>query len=548
MDSRLLARLANPACYPGSVDAVEIRQTHLSVVCLAGDYAYKLKKPVRFPFVDFSTRELRRHFCEEEVRLNRRLCPGLYLGVAPLLRTAEGGWTFRGAATAGEGQVEEWAVRMRRLPEEKLLHHELAENRVTEDQIREVARIMARFHGQSRPSPEVIEAGSPAKKRQAILANFDLLESGAALGFDLALLEAVRARAEADLEQWMPLMEERSRSGRVVDGHGDLHARNICLTEPPVIFDCIEFRPEFRCGDVAVENAFLVMDLTYRGHPELAQVYLDTYITESGDADQRRLMPLFLSYRAMVRAKVAALSGMDPDIAVEERRHARESVARHLQLAAAGALSQDRILLLACGLPGTGKSHFCHALAERSGWPVVSSDRVRKELAGVPPEHRLPGEFYEEVFSARTYAEVLRQIWEQLPTRSTLADASFARARLRAQAGAACRRVGGRPSLVWIDADEAVVARRLGLRKSDATAVSDANWEVYQRLRASFEPPGEAEGLPVLRIDGTAGADQNVDRVLTWLLRGTPEAGEGRTNEADPASNHAAGRASSVSR
>lgn len=519
MDSRLLSRLADPACYSGPVERVEIRQTHLSIVCLAGEFAYKLKKAVRFPFADFSTRELRRHFCEEEVRLNRRLCPDVYLDVVPLLRTEDGSWTF--CPENGGGEVEDWAVRMRRLPEELLMQRLLAEKRVTKAQIRDVARIMARFHGSGVASPEALEAGSPAKKKEAILANFDLLETckGKGMDFDTGLVEAIHRRALADLGRWTPLMEDRARRGRVVDGHGDLHARNICLTDPPAIFDCIEFRPQFRCGDVAMENAFLVMDLTYRGHPDLARIYLDTYIQASGDEEQRQLIPLGVSYRAMVRAKVAALAGIDPDVPDEDRKQARISLMRHLQLAAAGALGAGRVLVLVCGLPGTGKSYFCQTLAERFGWAVAASDRIRKELAGVPPGQRLSLEYYGEEFSRRTYAELIRRACDALPISPGIADANFPNASARAQAAAACREAGGLPCVVWVDAEESVVASRMGVREGETGSVSDANWKIYQQLRASFEPPAGAEGLPVLRIDGGADVDANVNRVLTWLLR-----------------------------
>lgn len=517
MDPRLLARLRDPACYPGLVDAVELRQTHLSVVCLAGEFAYKLKKPVKFPFVDFSELERRHQFCEEEVRLNRRLCPEIYLGVVPLRRTPEGSWTFRGE---GEGEVAEWAVRMRRLPEDRLLHRLLARNEVSEAQIRDVARILVRFHATSNADRQVLAAGSAAKKREVILENFAALEECRALGFDEALHEAVRMRTLADLERWLPLLEERARRGRVVDGHGDLHARNICLTEPPAIFDCIEFRPEFRCGDVAFENAFLMMDLTYRGHPELAKAYLDHYIAGSGDEEQRLLMPLCLCYRAMVRAKVAALSGMDPDIPEAERKQARESVTRHLQLAAASALGADRILVMACGLPGTGKSHFCQALAERSGWPVIASDRVRKELAGVQPEQGLPGEFYGQAFSTRTYEEVVRRMCRSLAEGSCIVDANFPQAAMRARAAGAGRQAGGRPLLVWVEADELLVAERMAQREREPGSVSDADWGVYQARKESFEAPSAAEETPILRLDGGAEVDANVNRLLTRLLAG----------------------------
>ena len=248
-----------------------------------------------------------------------------------------------------------------------------------------LAHIMAQFHSTAALPDEAFIADAPQKLRSAILANFTVTEPYVGDALDPALHTALRNRAQFEFDLQLPILSRRSRTGLVVDGHGDLHARNICLDDPPVIFDCIEFNPSFRCGDVASENAFLVMDLIYRGHPELAREYLDAYIGQSGDEEQRRLMPLLVSYRAMVRSKVAALSMDDANLSEDERQHARESAVHHLQLAAAAAADYQPVLLILCGLPGSGKSYLSQALTRRAGWPVVSSDIVRKELAGVAP-------------------------------------------------------------------------------------------------------------------------------------------------------------------
>lgn len=510
MSPELLARLEEPDCFPGVPSPVEIRQTHLSVVCLAGEFVYKLKKPVRLPFVDFSTLQLRKHFCDEEVRLNRRLCPDVYLDVVPLFRTTNGTWSFR----ESEGEVVDYAVRMKRLPEKLLMDRLLEEDVVTEEQVREIARIVARFHRQSQPTPDVLKAGSSATQRDAILENFRVSPET----FDQQLHQAVEARARADLDQLTPILDERAKRGLIVDGHGDLHARNICLTDPPTIFDCIEFKPEFRCGDVATENAFMIMDLIYRGHPELARAYLETYIEESGDEEQRRLLPMLVSYRAMVRAKVAALTAGDADVAAEERRHASDSATRHLQLAASSALDADRVLIIACGLPGTGKSYLCQAIAERSGWPIVSSDPIRKELAGFPPSTRLPSKFYRPAFSKKTYDEVIRRTIERLHSGCAIADANFPSAELRAQAAAAGHKVGARPVIVWVTAPDSVVHARLRKRAADDTATSDADIEVYEKLKTAFDSPANDEAVDLIQLDGSRSLDENLNQLFAELL------------------------------
>ncbi len=507
MDERLLARLAQPDCYPGHPKSVEIRQTHISVVCLIDDFAYKLKKPVTFSFLDFSTKELRRHWCEEEVRINRRLCPTLYRDVVPLRRTKEGSWSFR----EGAGEVVDYAVLMDRLPEERLMDRQLTENTVSEEQVRQIARIMATFHQNSEVSPETLEAGSPANQRDAILGNFDL--EGAEEVFDPCLFQAVQDRVHAGMDELIGKLEARAEAGFVVDGHGDLHSGNICLTDPPTIFDGIEFRPEFRCGDTAVENAFLVMDLIYRGHPELARVYLETYLAESGDQEQHDLLPMLVSYRALVRAKVDALAALDQGIDTPTREQLRDSARRHLQLAAASLLMNERLVLMTCGLPGTGKTFLGEVLARRSGWAHLASDRIRKELAGVPPNASLPPESYSTEFTQQTYAELERTSLANLEQSPVIADANFRSRQQRVSFASNAQRV-----LLWVTCDDAVIQERLEQRSQDSTAVSDADFAVYQRLKTEFETPGDDEGFPILSIHGADAPDANLNRILAWLL------------------------------
>ena len=296
-----------------------------------------------------------------------------------------------------------------------------------------------------------------------------------------------------------------------------MHSRNICLTDPPAIFDCIEFSPKLRCGDAAVENAFLVMDLIYRGHRNLARAYLDTYIAESGDEEQRRLMPAFVSYRAMVRAKVAALTASDPNVCEAERAQASESAARHLQFSAAAALNGEPSLVIACGLPGTGKSYLCQALAECSGWPLISSDVVRKQLAGFDATDRLPANFYQPEFSTRTYSEMIRRACEELPQTCVIADANFPNAQIRALAATAAEDCHAKTAIVWVTAPESVVLERIAARSKDESAISDADVAVYRKLKAGFEPPSTAEGLAVIEVDGAGRLEANLNYILTSL-------------------------------
>ncbi|MCA8976631.1 MAG: phosphotransferase, partial [Planctomycetes bacterium] len=341
---QLLEELADARCYPGAAAAapkVEIVQTHLSVVCLVGDRVYKLKKARRLPFVDFTGLDRRRAACRDEVRLNRRLCPTVYLGTAALRRHAEGLRFAELGDDVGAADLDV-AVVMQRLPAGRMLDVLLAEQRVTPAEIEALARLVATFHAGAERGPEVIAAGSPRRLAEYAAANFTELSRIPGHGLPAPLLAALARRSAAAFAALLPTLERRS-AAHIVDGHGDLHARNVCLTKPPVVYDCIEFEPSFRCGDVATENAFLVMDLRYRAAARLARVYVDAYVAASGDREMVALLPVLAAYRAVVRAKVTALAAAEPELSDADRDGARGSSRRHLLLAA--------VLLIEAGPP-----------------------------------------------------------------------------------------------------------------------------------------------------------------------------------------------------
>lgn len=515
MDSRLLKRLREPDCYPGHHESVDLKQTHMSVICLAGDDVYKLKKPVRFPFADFSTVEKREHFCHEELRLNRRLCPELYREVVPLYKTPDGSWSF----CLHAGEIVDHAVLMYRLPAEKMMDRLLEEDAVNPARVRHLARIMVTFHQEADHGPKVLELGDPSNLREAALYNFSETESVRDTIFDAELHDVVEKRTRAEFDRLLPRLRERAGRGRIVDGHGDLHARNICLTDPPAIYDCIEFNPGLRCEDVTAENAFLAMDLIYRGHPELAHEYIRVYLSESGDEEQQLLLPALISYRAMVRAKIAAFSAKDPDLEDDRRNHERESARHHLQLAASSLVCREKWLVIGCGLPATGKTTLLERLARRSGWPCLSTDVIRKQLAGCDAGDELPERYYETDFSQRTYGEMISRAEDALKDGPVILDANFGKAETREKALHLAGKTGARVLIIWLRADEETIRQRLAERDQDADATSDADLKVYQLLKDRFEPPSDAEGIPFLQLDGDDEVDHSLNAVLAHLLR-----------------------------
>lgn len=520
MDPQFLEQLHDPAVFPGSGDTVSVLQTHLSVVCLAGNRAYKMKKPVKLDFVDYSTLALRKHFCEEELRLNRRLCPDVYLRVVPLLRLDDGRIRMGSPEKGAHAEVIDYAVEMVRLPGERMLDQLLEKNAVTPDQVREVAARVASFHEAAERGGEVDDSGDPENLARFALANFEETREAAGTIFHEDLHRKLEEETRRDFEKLIPILRRRAGEGRVVDGHGDLHARNICLSDPMAIYDCIEFNRDFRCSDTALENAFLVMDLQFRGHPELADVYLDAYAKAGGDGEQGDLMPALVRYRAMVRAKVSAIAAGEEELSRDERASSSAEARRYFHFSAASAIEEDGPwMVIACGLPGSGKSHACRLIAEETGWPVFGSDRIRKELAGIAPHEPLDPEYYSEAFSRRTYEEMIERGIEASGRRGVvLLDANFRTRALREMAADAARKRNRKPAILFVDTPEPVSLARLGDRTDGNREASDADIAVYHLLKSEFEPPEPHEADRLIVLDGKTGDESLVPTVLTVLM------------------------------
>lgn len=542
---RLLEELAAADCYPDRATDVRIIQTHLSVVCLTDERVYKLKKAVTLPFVDFGPRAARLQACRDEVRLNRRLCPDTYLGTSTLRRVdgqlrfgpvedvghpsagagADADAGTDGGAGGGDAHAEtaeplDHAVVMRRLPQERMLDELVDAGNVTAHELRELARLVADFHRGADRSAEITATGHPDKLAGFARDNFDeLADVDCQLPADL--LRATGAASERAFAALLPTLRRRADEGRVVDGHGDLHARNICMTAPPTVYDCIEFEPAFRCGDVATEVAFLVMDLRYRAADGLAGAFVQSYVDASGDDELPSLLPILCSYRAMVRGKVAALSSTEAELPDAQRQQARDGARRHLLLAAGcAAEAAGPRWLLVCGPPASGKSLLASRLAAACRWPHLQTDVVRKQLAGLRPEQRAEDEHYTPEFSRRTYRELLRRAGEQTRAgrRIVLLDGNFADIARRDEARRAAADAGAQLLPLHLDIDVDTAVARATARQRERGNASDADADVARRLHGAFVPPTTAEG-PLCTLDGT----RDVDELLAAALSATLE-------------------------
>jgi aminoglycoside phosphotransferase family enzyme/predicted kinase len=449
--------------------------------------------------------------CEEEVRLGRRLAPDLYLGVRPLVRT-DGGWALGELGEAGEEHV----VEMRRFDEARTLGALVARGEAGPAAIRSVARHVARFHHTAEEAaPGSFDAGAVAA---TVSENFGtLLPYAEALG-PLELFAAHRF-ASAFLHARHEQLEARSTAGSVRDCHGDLRAEHVILEGDAVeVFDPVEFDPALRRIDVAADLAFLVMDLVDAGADELADLLVDEYRAAGGDHGDRPLLFFYAAYRAWVRAKVACLRAgeLEPSARREVLSEARRFGQLGRRLAWRARLP---LVLVVCGASATGKTHLAAALASVSGLPHLSSDLVRKELAGLSPAERAPDSEYSEDASLRTYRELGERA--AAAPEGAIVDATF---RPRSHRAAFAEAFGGEALFVECLAPADVVAERARRRQQDRGRVSDATAAIALRQLAEFDPLDEvaAEAHLPLRTD------RGVEHVLARLeadldLRSPPQ-------------------------
>lgn len=502
--SPLIRSLLRPAAYPHPAGIVELRETHLSWVLLAGGFAYKIKKPVDLGFADFSTRERRAAACAEEVRLNRRLCPSVYLGVVDIVARADG------FAVGGPGRPVETAVQMRRLPEAGMLPALLARKAVTERIVARIARALAQFHAAAATGQGVDEWGTAEAVRANWEENFAQTAPFAGRTLPAPLLAAVRAYVARFLERSRPLLDRRVAGGRVRDGHGDLHAGNVCVEGRRLrLFDCLEFNPRYRCADVAADVAFLAMDLDRHGQAELGTAFADTYGRLSHDTDLGQLLDFYKCYRAWVRGKVLSLrlaqAGLSP--AEQERITAQARGYFNLAWAYAGGLGAPTLVMV-MGPPASGKTTLASALAGQLGLVRLSSDLIRKDLAGRCPTDRRREAFGQGLYTAamtrHTYAAIRRRAARWLERgRSVVLDATYGQADERAAVRRLAARHGARLVVLQCQVDEATIRARLAARERDARAVSDARLELWPALRAAYSPPTELPQVTTIAMGGT---------------------------------------------
>lgn len=522
----LVEAMLRPDFYPDSPTRVEVKQTHISYVFIAGDFVYKIKKPVHFSFLDCSKLADRFHYCRAEVLLNARLSPRVYLGVFAILRRGDS-FVLGPEVSAEHPEAVEYAVKMRRLPEDRMLDHLLAAGRVDRDTIKAIAARIAEFHA-SAPSNRGWTYGSAAAIWRNVIE--DIAQNESFVGHTLRKdqFTAIDAFCRAFITAHWRTLNDRALDGRVREGHGDLRAEHICLlnTERKEIdvIDCVEFNERLRYGDVASEIAFLAMDLERLGASMLADELVEAYAEITGDEDLAVFVPFYRCYRACVRGKVESLRSLEREVGDAERERARRLASEYFTLASHYARCASPCLIVVCGLSGSGKSTVARMLQHRKGFKAINSDRVRKSLASVSPqEHVRTGygaNIYSDRFTKITYDAMLAEAEHLLSEgRGVILDATFKESADRQLALALGARRGVPVLFVECVVSEDEAIRRLERRESIQGEVSDATPEVRRMQRAEFEPICEIPSRNHLRMDTACRREQLVGEIEQALSR-----------------------------
>ncbi|MEW6330881.1 MAG: AAA family ATPase [Pseudomonadota bacterium] len=499
----LIQALHRPACYDHPVRDIRLVETHISWVLLTGPYAYKIKKPVDLGFLDFSTLEKRRFFCEEELRLNRRLAPSLYLEVVAITGAPEA------PVLHGPGAAIEYAVKMVQFPEEARLDRILARGELGPSHVDLLAQELAGFHGRIAVADSDQPFGDPEHVYQPVRENFIQIRSRLEAG-DEAPLRRLESWSEQRFTGLRKTLEQRKREGFIRECHGDAHLANmVWLEERAMLFDCLEFSPNLRWIDVMSELAFVVMDLDDRGRPDLARRTLNAYLEHSGDYAGLAVFRFYQVYRALVRAKVACIRLCQSGVSDAEKNRGRGEYRGYIDLAERYTRPAPPALVITHGLSGSGKTWLSQQLLEAFDAVRVRSDIERKRLHGLAPLARSGSGIDSGIYTAqagqRTYAHLAQLAATILHAGHTvIVDAAFLKHAQRDQLRAVAEELRVPFVMLDIRTPEDILRQRLRQRAAQEHEVSEAGLTVLDHQLATREPLTDTEQRQTLCVEGGA--------------------------------------------
>ncbi|MEG5001913.1 bifunctional aminoglycoside phosphotransferase/ATP-binding protein [Microcoleus sp. B4-D4] len=498
----LIQQMLQPGFYPHSVtEPVQLIQTHASFVLLTGDYTYKIKKPVNFGFMDYSTLEKRQHFCTQELLMNRRTAPEIYLEVLSIVQRGDLFKFVSDSAEITPAEVAvEYALKMREFPQNSLFLSLLERGQLTEQLMAELGREVAKFHSTAITNSYIRTFGEVSQIRTAIDNNYLISQKYIGGPQTQTQYQETKDYTDAFFAKNPELFERRIANNKIRECHGDLHLRNIALWQDKILlFDCIEFNEPFRFVDVMYDVAFTVMDLESRGRRDLGNVFLNTYIEQTGDWEGLQVLPLYLSRQAYVRAKVTSLMLDDASVSTAQKAEISQTAANYYKQAWQYTKPRRGKLTLMSGLSGSGKSTVARYLAARTGAIQIRSDAVRKHLGGISLNERGGQDLYSDEMTVQTYGRLL-ELGIILAERGwdVILDAKFDRQKLRTDAINLAQSHGLSWQIIYCTAPIAVLRERLQQRRGD---IADATAELLNSQQAEAEAFTEIEQISVNIID-----------------------------------------------
>jgi aminoglycoside phosphotransferase family enzyme/predicted kinase len=503
-DNSLISGLLRADAYDHPTAAIRLVETHCAWVLLTGEFAYKIKKPVNFGFLDFSTLQKRRFYCAEEIRLNRRFAPQIYLDVVAI------GGTLQHPRVAAAGPALEYAVRMRQFADGGLLSQLAEQRRLESAHIDQLVAVIGRFHQSAEQAPRDSVYGAADHIHHWVRENFEHIRPALSDAQDIEQLERLRQWSEQERERLDALLQRRKQDGFIRECHGDLHLGNITLIDAEVTpFDCIEFNPELRWIDVLSEVAFLIMDLDDRGYRAFAHRFLNGYLQVTGDYAGLDVLRYYRVYRALVRAKVAMLRRAQMTPGSEPFRHATAEYHQYAQLAASYLAPRTPALLITHGLSGSGKSTVAQGLCERAGMIQIRSDIERKRLAGLAASDRsqsgLGAGLYTAAQTGQTYGQLATLASAVLAAGySVIVDATFLKQAQREAFSDLAEALAVPFIILSCEATDEELERRIRARAAAGRDASEADLDVLRAQRRACEPMNPAALSHTLRVDTQA--------------------------------------------
>jgi uncharacterized protein len=495
--SRLIIQMQQPDFYPHAVvKNLKLVQTHASYIFLTGNYAYKIKKNVNYGFLDYSSLSKRKFFLDEELRLNKKIAPELYLEVLPISQHDS---RF---VLADSANIVEYVLKMHAFPQENLFSNLLETDRLSSDRLSELGKIVAKFHQNADTNDYISKFGTAAKIRVAFAENYQQSQKYVGEVQTREQLEGTKVYTDLFFTERENLLKERVKQGKIKECHGDLHLNNICLWRKQIqLFDRLEFNESFRFVDTMYDVAFIVMDLKARKKLDLANIFLNSYLEYTGDWTGLLVLPLYLSRQAYVRAKVNSFLLDDPQVSEDKKQQARKTASEYYQLAYQYTQTRSGSLILMSGLSGSGKSTVARKIASHQGAIHIRSDAVRKHLAGIPLEQSASDRLYTPAMTQKTYDRLgeLGLILAQAGY-TVILDAKYDRLSLRQPIIAQAKEQNILLKIIYCTAPESVLRDRLNQRQND---ISDATADLIATQRAKTEDFTARERDYLITIDTT---------------------------------------------